>query len=158
MTAGSKPIFSARMGRAQPTSLAHITVPTSVQHTTRATMGVTVGLCISQRSTSIIFTKLAAARQMPQQMDTRNSFQRTRIRSEKRTSPRDRARMMAVDAWVPLLPPVPESMGTKEVRMAQDMRASSKCVRMMPVKVADSISTISQGVRAFQVSNTPVFR
>ena len=56
------------------------------------------------------------------------------------------------------MPPVPDSMGTKEVRMAQDMRASSKWVRMMPVKVAESIKIISQGVRAFQVSNTPVFR
>ena len=56
------------------------------------------------------------------------------------------------------MPPVPESMGMKEVRMAQEARALSKWVRMMPVKVAESISTSSQGVRAFQVSRGPVFR
>ena len=41
MTAGSKPIFSARIGREEPTSLAQATTPTSVAHTTAATMGVT---------------------------------------------------------------------------------------------------------------------
>ena len=46
----------------------------------------------------------------------------------------------------------------KEVKMAQAIRDFSKWVRMMPVKVADSISSISQGVRAFQVSKIPVFR
>ena len=157
ITAGSNPIFSAKMGREQPTSLAHSTVPTRVQHTTSATHGVTAGLFIRMRSTSIILTKLAAARQMPQHRDTRNSFHNTRIRSEKRTSPRDNARITAVEAWVPLLPPVPESMGMKAVRTAQADRAFSKCVRMIPVKVAESIKTNSQGVRAFQVSNTPVF-
>ena len=59
---------------------------------------------------------------------------------------------------MPLLPPVPESMGIKEVRMAQAASAFSKWVRMMPVKVAESISTSSHGVRAFQVSRTPVLR
>ena len=43
ITAGSNPIFSAKMGREAPTSLAQATVPTRVQHTTAATAGVTVG-------------------------------------------------------------------------------------------------------------------
>ena len=111
ITAGSKWSFSARMGREEPTSLAQATVPTSVAQTTRATWGVTEGLRSSRRSTSIIFTKLAAARHAPQKMATRHSFHTTRSRSVKRTSPRDNARMTAVEAWVPLLPPVPESMG-----------------------------------------------
>ena len=34
----------------------------------------------------------------------------------------------------------------------------SKLVMMMPVKVAESISSISQGMRERQVSSTPVFR
>ena len=37
ITAGSNPIFSAKMGREAPTSLAQATVPTRVQHTTAAT-------------------------------------------------------------------------------------------------------------------------
>ena len=41
ITAGSNPIFSAKMGREAPTSLAQATVPTRVQHTTAATAGVT---------------------------------------------------------------------------------------------------------------------
>ena len=42
--------------------------------------------------------------------------------------------------------------------MGTAAREFSKWVRIIPVKVADSISIISHGVRAFQVSNTPVFR
>ena len=123
-----------------------------------ATGAVTSGLFMSQRSTIIIFTKLAAARHVPQQRDTRNSFHSTRSRSEKRTSPRDKARMTAVEACVPLLPPVPESMGMKAVRMAQAEREDSKWVRMIPVKVAESIRISSQGVRALKVSMVPVLR
>ena len=41
ITAGSNPIFSAKMGREAPTSLAQATVPTRVQQTTAATAGVT---------------------------------------------------------------------------------------------------------------------
>ena len=111
ITAGSNPIFSAKMGREAPTSLAQATVPTRVQHTTAATAGVTVGLASSQQSTTIIFTKLAAARHTPQISATQHSFHTTRSRSLNRTSPSDRARITAVEAWVPLLPPVPESMG-----------------------------------------------
>ena len=77
ITAGSKPTRLASRGREQPTSLAHSTVPTRVAQTTRATWGVTVGFCSSQRSTSIIFTKLAAARHSPQQTETQNSFHST---------------------------------------------------------------------------------
>ena len=91
--------------------MAQATVPTSVAHTTAATHGVTAGLFSSQQSTSIILTKLAAARQAPQIRATRHSFHTTRSRSPNRTSPRDRARITAVEAWVPELPPVPESMG-----------------------------------------------
>ena len=38
------------------------------------------------------------------------------------------------------------------------LSAFSKLVMMMPVKVAESISSRSHGMRAFQVSSTPVFR
>ena len=56
------------------------------------------------------------------------------------------------------MPPVPESMGMKEVSTTQAARALSNFVIIMPVKVADSISSISQGMRERQVSKTPVFR
>ena len=56
------------------------------------------------------------------------------------------------------LPPVPVSMGMKEVSTTQAARAFSNLVRMMPVKVAESIRIISQGMRDFQVSHTPVRR
>ena len=42
--------------------------------------------------------------------------------------------------------------------MGTAAREFSKWVRIIPVKVADNISIISQGVRARQVSNTPVLR
>ena len=38
MTAGSKPNFDAITGKAQPTSLAVITVKNKVKHTTKATI------------------------------------------------------------------------------------------------------------------------
>ena len=49
-------------------------------------------------------------------------------------------------------------MGIKEVSTTQAASADSKLVMMMPVKVADSMSSISQGMRERQVSNTPVLR
>ena len=121
-------------------------------------MGVTSGLCMSQRSTIIIFTKLAQARHTPHSTATRISFQTTWIMSENSISSRDRARITATEDWEPELPPVPDSMGIKEVSTTQAARALSKLVMMMPVKVADSMSSSSQGMRAFQVSMTPVFR
>ena len=66
--------------------------------------------------------------------------------------------MTATDDWEPELPPVPDSMGMKEVKITQAARADSKPVMMSPVKVAESISSMSQGMRAFQVSKTPVRR
>ena len=158
MTAGSMPIFSATMGRVQPTTLAHSTVNTRVRQTTRATIGVTSGLCISQWSTNIIFAKLATARHRPHSTDTRISFHTTAAMSENSISPRDRARITATDDWEPEFPPVPDSMGIKEVSTTQAASADSKLVMMMPVKVADSMSSISQGMRERQVSNTPVLR
>ena len=78
--------------------------------------------------------------------------------SENSISPRDRARMTATDDWEPELPPVPDSMGMKEVSTTQAASADSKLVMMMPVKVADSMSSISHGMRERQVSSTPVLR
>ena len=78
--------------------------------------------------------------------------------SEKSISSSDKARITATDDWEPELPPVPESMGMKEVSTTQAARALSKLVMMMQVKVAESISSSSHGMRAFQVSSTPVFK
>ena len=103
-------------------------------------------------------TKLQAAKVTPQRTATRTSFQTTRKVSENSTSPRDRPRITATEAWVPLLPPVPVSMGIKAIRAEQAAREVSYPVSTMLVKVAESIRMSSQGTRDFQVSNTPVRR
>ena len=110
-TGGSSPIFSASSGREQPTHLAKITTNRMVMHTTRHTMGVTSALPSSRRSITSILTKLAPARHRPHSRETRSSFHRTFSTSEKSTSSRLRARITATEAWVPELPPVPDSMG-----------------------------------------------
>ena len=61
----------------------------------------------------------------PHSTATRISFQMTRRVSENSTSPRDRPRMTATEAWVPLLPPVPVSMGMKAIRAEQAAREVS---------------------------------
>ena len=66
--------------------------------------------------------------------------------------------MTATDDWEPELPPVPESMVMKDVSTTQAARALSKWVMIMPLKVADSMSISSQGIRERQVSNTLVLR
>ena len=71
-------------------------------------------------------------------------------------SPRDRARMTAVEAWAPELPPVPMSMGMKATSPACTASISSNEVRIMLVKVAESIRNMSQGMRFFQISTIPV--
>ena len=101
---------------------------------------------------------MAPPRQIPHSSATRSSFHMTASTSENSTSPSDRARMTATDDWEPELPPVPESMGIKEVRITQAARADSKPVMIRPVKVADSMSSMSHGIRALQVSSTPVRR
>ena len=50
------------------------------------------------------------------------------------------------------------SMGMNPMSTEHTARESSKLEMTMPVKVADSISSISQGRRLFTVSHTPVRR
>ena len=71
-------------------------------------------------------------------------------------SPRDRARITAVEACAPELPPVPMSMGMKATSPACTASISSKEVRIMLVKVAESIRNMSHGMRFFQISTMPV--
>ena len=158
ITAGSKPSFFAAMGSVQPMTLAQNTVHTRVIQITRATMGVRAVLPSSSRSTSIILTKLARARTTPQSTATRISFQTTFSRSENSISFRLRPRITVTDAWEPQLPPVSMSMGMKPVSTTQALRASSKEEMMIPVKVADTISSRSQGIRAAKVESTLVRR
>ena len=87
MTAGSKPIFFATIGRMQPISLAEITVTTSVQQMVAATG-------IVRRSSRRSLTKLQAANVMLQRAATRSSFQITLKRSRKWISSSDRPRIM----------------------------------------------------------------
>ena len=64
--------------------------------------------------------------------------------------------MTAVELCEPELPPVPISIGMKPVSTAHFESASSKPVIIMLVNVADSIRNISQGMRRFHISRTPV--
>ena len=63
--------------------------------------------------------------------------------------------MTATLDWLPQLPPVPMSMGMKPMSTEHTARESSKLEMTMPVKVAESISSISQGSRLLTVSHTP---
>ena len=76
----------------------------------------------------------------------------TRTASLGSVSPRDRDRITAVLAWAPLFPPVPISVGINAISAAWTASMSSKCVRIILVKVADSIRNMSQGMRFFQIS------
>lgn len=71
MTAGSKPILSAIIGRTQPIVFAKMTMQTSVMQTTAATA---TGI----RSKNSNFRKFAPASVTPQYTATRISFQITR--------------------------------------------------------------------------------
>ena len=156
MTAGSTPIFSAIIGSRLPTTFANMTTNTIVQQTVAATGIVTAMLPSSSRSTSSILIKLAAASETPHKNATRSSFQITRSASDGEVSPSDRLRMIAVDDWLPELPPVPMSMGMNDASATCVASASSKCVTIMPVNVAESMRNISHGMRFFQISTTLV--
>ena len=156
MTAGSTPIFSATIGSVLPTTFANMTTNTIVRLTVAATMSVTASLFRSIRSTSSILMKFAAASDRPHKNATRSSFQMTFRTSAGSISPSDRLRMTAVDAWLPELPPVPISIGMNAASATCVASASSKCVTIMPVNVADSIKNISHGIRFFQMSTALV--
>ena len=71
----------------------------------------------------------------------------TRRMSENSNSSRLKARIMVTEDWLPELPPVPISIGMKAVSAAWAANAPSKEVMIIPVKVADTISSSSQGIR-----------
>ena len=60
--------------------------------------------------------------------------------------------MTVTEDWEPELPPVSMSMGMKAVRATWAARAFSKPVMIMPVKVAETISSSSQGMRCLNRS------
>ena len=152
MTAGSKPTLLASIGRVQPTILAISTVTAMVKQTTKAVRAVISVLPSSIRSTSMILTKHSAARATPQSTAVWISFHTTRGRSFSSSSPRESARMIVTEACEPELPPVSISMGMKAVSTTWAARALSKPVMIMPVKVAETISSISQGIRCLNRS------
>ena len=154
MTAGSRPSFCAAIGRVQPTSFASTMVMISVRQTTSATSGEIETLPKSSLSTSIIFAKAAAAMAQPQSTATRISFQMTSITSRNSISPSEMPRITVTEAWLPELPPVSISMGMNEVSTTCAASAFSKLVMIMPVKVAETMSRSSQGMRCFQISKT----
>ena len=158
MTAGSKPSFLARRGRVQPTILAMMTVTPRARQMTRSTERLMLALPIRSRSTSSTFRKHTAARVMPQSTAVRISFHSTVRASENSSSSRLRARITVTEDWEPQLPPVSISMGMKAVRAASLVRALSKEEMIIPVKVADTISSISQGIRCLYNSKGELFR
>ena len=153
MTAGSKPSFFASSGSVPPTSLARNTVTAIDRLTTSATHVVTDSDLRSMWSTSMILPKQAMARQMPQRTATRISFQTTLKMSRNSISSRLMPRMTVTHACEPELPPVSISIGMNAVRHGSTPSASSKLVMTRPVSVAEIISSISQGIRFFQISN-----
>ena len=152
ITAGSKPSRLAIRGREQPTIFATSTVTHRVRHTVTSTQTVTLELPISSRSTSITLPKHSTASTRPQSTAVRSSFQMTLKISLNLSSSRLRARMTVTEDWEPLLPPVSISMGMNTVRMGRAPRDSSKELMIIPVKVADTISSISQGIRCLNRS------
>ena len=121
--------------------------------TTSATHALTDSDRKSRWSTSMTFAKQATARQIPQSTATRISFQTTLKMSRNSISSRLIPRMTVTQACEPELPPVSISIGMNAVRHGRTPSASSKLVMTSPVSVAEIISSISQGIRFFQISN-----
>ena len=147
MTAGSKPSFLAAIGSVQPTIFAISTVTAIVKQTTKAVSAVISVLPSNSRSISMIFTKQSAESATPHRKAVWISFQITRGRSGNSSSPRLMARMIVTEACEPELPPVSISIGIKAVSTTCAASALSKPVMIIPVKVAETISSISQGMR-----------
>ena len=152
MTAGSKPSFLATIGSVQPTTFATSTVTAIVAHTTKAVRAVMSVLPSRSRSKTMIFAKHSAASATPHSTAVWISFHTTLGRSRSSSSPRDRARITVTDAWEPELPPVSISMGMKAVSTTWAASLLSKPVIIMPVNVADTISSISHGMRCLNRS------
>ena len=157
ITAGSKPIFLASIGKEQPITFATITVKSNAMQTTAATRIVMSALSRSL-SISSILTKVATARVSPQRTETLISFQITHTISLNSISPSDIPRITVTDAWLPELPPVPMSMGIKEVSTTCAARALSNPVIIIPVNVAETISRRSHGILESQICREDVLR
>ena len=104
----------------------------------------------------MVLTKQAVPTVAPQSSATRNSFHRIRKTSDGSISPTDILRIMVTEVCPPAFPPVSISMGTKTVSIGSADSAPSKCPRIVEVKVADTISSNSHGMRLDHVSRTPV--
>ena len=156
MTAGSTPSFSAAIGSSEPTTLANMTMNRIERLTVAATQTVTPSFCSSSPSTSSILPKFTSESVAPHSSATRHSFHMTFSASRGSISPSDRLRITAVEACAPELPPVPISIGIKATSAGTTASIPSKLVRIMLVKVAESIRNSSQGMRFFQISRTGV--
>ena len=109
ITAGSKPIFLASIGREHPIILAIITVTTSVKHTTNATLVVTLSIRSS-------LAKFAIASVSPARTATLISFHMTFNVSLYSISFNERPRIIVTDDCPPAFPPVSISIGMNEVK------------------------------------------
>ena len=66
--------------------------------------------------------------------------------------------MTVTDDWDPEFPPVSISIGMNAVRMTSWASAFSKLVIIRPVKVAEIMSSMSQGTRCLNSSHGEVRR
>ena len=122
------------------------TVSAIVAQTTAATRIVTSVFPRSNLSIRTIFIKQAVASVMPQRTAVWISFQMTETRSENSNSPRERERITVTDAWEPELPPVSINIGIKEVKTTCAANAFSKREMIIPVNVAETMRSSSQGI------------
>ena len=67
-------------------------------------------------------------------------------------------RITVVEVWLPLLPPVPMSMGMKDTSIGKVDIAPSKWVMSAPDTIAETISTISHIMRLLNMVKTGVLR
>ena len=108
ITAGSKPIFLASIGRVQPTSLATVIVINKVPHTTKEIVN-------DKWLNNINLAKLAIARVNPHKRATLSSFHITLKVSLYSISSNDNERITDTLAWEPALPPESISIGINDV-------------------------------------------
>ena len=124
------------------------TVSAMVTQTTAAISGVTSVLPRRSLSISMIFIKQTAASAAPQRTAVCISFHTAFGRSENSSSPREMARIIVTEACEPELPPVSISIGMNEVSTTCAASALSKPFIIMPVNVAETIRSMSHGIRS----------
>ena len=154
ITAGSRPIPFAAMGRSAPVSFAIMTVAKSASATARATARVTSGFCIISLSTRSTLAKATDASTAPVISPQSASFNIIGTILRRSISPSDMLRITVTETWAPELPPVSISIGTKRTRTVG--KSASNLLSIAPESVAEIIRSKSQGIRARKSSTGEV--